>query len=440
MLRFIALGCVCASLALAGCGPSKPVVTNGAGGTDINNDRRSDLLAVSRTNGAAAMPHGLLLFPGTNLGLNAASVTRISTFDDGTWAARVGDVNNDGSSDFIVGSDSGSGTYNVRVFLGGSTVTEQMAQLRSPRMDDGSTGPSMGSAGWDINGDGLSDVVIVRKSRTVAVHFGSAAGLRADPDQVLMLGDADPITDLRGIGDVDADGNADVALVHRVNGRDTVRIHRGTATGLESTPTFSIANVTGGVSDRVDVNGDGKPDLVVGAIDGASGCVNMFGGGAGAFSMQRIASSECSSRTSGTFGEGRLLRAGDTNADGYEDVVLFEPGLVSECAAGAPIAFRVRLFKGTQHGLEARDTVIINGPAANDCAIGVEAVGAGDIHGDGHADLVIGIPSAGSLMRGVDGAGRVLLYRGGPEGLRADGFRTVDAPAGSGWGLGRFAR
>lgn len=63
MLRFIALGCVCASLALAGCGPSKPVVTNGAGGTDINNDRRSDLLAVSRTNGAAAMPHGLLLFP-----------------------------------------------------------------------------------------------------------------------------------------------------------------------------------------------------------------------------------------------------------------------------------------------------------------------------------------------------------------------------------------
>lgn len=427
---------------LGACAPYKPVVTNGASGTDINNDRRADLLAVSRSNGTAAAPHGALLMPGGSLGLSAGNATGISTYSDGTWAARLGDVNNDGFADFMLGSDSGSGPYEVRVFLGGvATVSQQVAQLRSPRREDTNAGKSMGSAAWDINHDGFMDVVVVRRWRTVAVHFGSATGLAADPDQMLPLGDVDPIADVRGVGDIDGDGFAEVAFVHRVAERDIVRVHRGTTAGLETTAALEIVGVTGGVADRVDVNGDGRSDLVVGAIDGASGCVHTFAGGlATALSMRNRAASECASRLTGTFGPPRLLRAGDTNADGVEDILLFEPGLASECAGGAAVSFRVRLFKGTRSGLEPRDAVAIQGPSTTACTIGVDATAVGDVHGDGYADIVVGVPSAGASVAGVDGDGRLLVYRGGPEGLRADGVRIVDAPEGSGWGLGRFAR
>ncbi|MFO0561488.1 MAG: VCBS repeat-containing protein [Polyangiales bacterium] len=431
---------VCLFSTLAACAPFKRVVTDGASGTDINNDRRADLIAVSRTNGTMTEPHGALVMPGGLSGFIPASATGIATFSDGTWGARVGDVNNDGYSDFILGSDSGSGPYDVRVFLGGTTITQQMASLRSPRRDDGSTGKSMGSAAWDLNGDGFADVVIVRKWRTVAVHFGGASGLRPDPDQTLQLGDTDPIADLRGVGDIDGDGHAEIAFIHRINGNDTVRVHRGTAMGLEPTPALELVNVTGGVSDRVDVTGDGRFDLVVGQIEGTGGCINVFAGEPNALRTPRPAGSVCASRPTGVFAQGRVLRAGDTNADGYDDVMLFEPGLASECAAGAPVAFRVRLFKGTAHGLEPRDSVAVNGPPAQGCAIGEDALAVGDVHGDGHADVVIGLPGFRSTMPGADGDGRLMLYRGGPEGLRADGSLNVDAPVGSGWGLGRFAR
>lgn len=438
-LRSLVSMCVI-STALS-CAPFKRVVTDGTSGVDINNDHHADLIAVSRTNGTMTEPHGALILPGSLSGYLPSNASGIATFADGTWGARVGDVNHDGFSDFILGSDSGSGPYEVRVFLGGAmTITQQTLLLRSPRREDGTTGKTMGTAAWDVNGDGIHDVVIVRKWRTVAVHFGSATGLRAEPDQTLQLGDTDPIADLRGVGDIDGDGRAEVAFVHRINGKDTIRVHRGSATGLEMTPALELANVTGGVADRVDVNGDGRSDLVVGAIEGSGGCINVYAGEPNALTTPRPAGSVCGSRLNGVFAAGRVMRAGDTNADGYEDVMLFEPGLASECASGALVAFRVRLFKGTQHGLESRDSVAVNGPTADNCAIGEDALAVGDVQGDGYSDVVVGVPSYRATSAGADGDGRVVLYRGGPDGLRSDAFRMTDAPVGSGWGLGRFAR
>jgi|LNFM01.1.fsa_nt_gb hypothetical protein len=430
---------VCAIVASVGCGPKKPVVTNGASGTDVNSDRRADLLAVSRTNGAPPMSHGLLILPGTLVGLNPANATGVSTYADGTWAARMGDVNRDGYSDFMLGSDSGSGSYDVRVFLGGVQINQQMASLRSPRREDGATGKTMGSAAGDLNGDGFVDVVVVRRWRTVAVHFGSASGLRADPDQTVNLGDTDPIADLRGVGDIDGDGRADVAFVHRIGERDTVRVHRGSPAGIEATHSLEIANVTGGVADRVDVNGDGRGDLVLGAIDTRPGCVHVLLGASGPPTIERLQSVVCSAR-SGMFATPRVARAGDVDADGNDDIVLFEPGLESLCASTTPVAYRLRVFRGTARGLEAQDSTVIDGPPGGGCAIGVDVTAVGDLHGDGYADLLVGIPASGATAAGQDGPGRIAVYRGSADGLTAGNLRWVDGMAGTQWGLGRFSR
>lgn len=430
---------VCAAAFIAACGPKKPVVTNGASGTDVNNDRRADLLAVSKTNGTPPMNHGMLILPGTAVGLTANNATGISTYPDGTWAARVGDVNRDGFSDFILGSDTGSGPYDIRVFLGGTTIAQQMASLRSPRREDGTTGKTMGTAAGDLNADGFVDVVVVRRWRTVAVHFGSAAGLRPDPDQTVNLGDTDPIADVRGIGDIDGDGLTDIAFVHRIAERDTVRIHRGTREGINPMPSLEIANVTGGVADRVDVNGDGRGDLVMGAIDARPGCVHVLLGASGPPTIERLQSVVCSVRD-GMFATPRVARAGDIDADGTDDIVLFEPGLESLCATTTPVAYRLRVFRGTTRGLEAQDSTVIDGPPASGCSIGVDITAIGDVHGDGYADVLVGMPASGTTVAGQDGPGRIGLYRGGADGLVAANVRWIDGAPGTQWGLGRFSR
>jgi hypothetical protein len=427
------------SVAAAGCGPRKPVVTDGASGTDINGDRRADLVAVSNTNGAAAAPHGVLLLPGSSTGLTEENAVGISTYADGTWAARVGDVNRDGASDFIVGSSSGNGTYDVRVFLGGATVQEQTARLRSARTEDGTAGRSLGGAAGDLNADGFADVVVVRRERTVSLHLGSAMGVPAQPVASLPLGDSEPIVDVRALGDTDGDGRSELALLHRAaDGTSTVRVHRGAAGGIDPTPAFTIAGVSGGVAERVDVNRDGVFDLVTGAIAERPGCLHAFTGAPGGLSSARESSSDCQARP-GTFAPPRVLRAGDVDADGFDDVMLFEAGLQSECATGTPVSFRVRVFRGTNRGLWPTDSSVVDGPSAVGCVLGLDASALGDVNADGYADVVVGQPTARSATVGQDGPGRLLLYLGTEEGLGRR-LRISEGRMGTSWGLGRFAR
>jgi hypothetical protein len=435
--RFASLSMGLALFSL-GCGPQRPVVTNGSAGTDFNNDRRADLIAVSRTNGPAGMNHGLLLFPGSVVGLSNTNPAGLSTYVDGTWAARVGDVNRDGFSDFIVGSDSGSGPYEVRVFLGGATITQQTAPMRSPRMDDGSTGKSQGSAAGDVNGDGAPDALVVRRWRIFSLHFGAASGLSSTPDQWLPLGDSEPITDARGVGDLDGDGFGEVAVTHRVGLIEVVRLHRGSATGLDPAVMFELSGVVGGVSDTVDVNGDGRADLVVGAMEGRPGCLHVWAGRVGALALAETSASECAMRT-GTFMPPRVIRAGDINADGADDVLLFEAGASLSCASTTPGAYRMRLFHGSPRGLESREHSVVDGPAATLCVVGVDATGVGDLNADGYADVIVGLPSANSATIGQDGPGRLHVYLGGGDGV-GPRLRIVEGRPGTTWGLGRFAR
>jgi hypothetical protein len=113
-----------------------------------------------------------------------------------------------------------------------------------------------------------------------------------------------------------------------------------------------------------------------------------------------------------------LEGAGDVNRDGAGDVI-----------AGAPGAGRAFVYSGRNGSL-----LLTLAPDTTGERFGQSASGAGDLNGDGHADLIVGAP--GSSGRG-QGAGRAYLFSGKDgsrlallEGERAgDGFGSIVAGA-----------
>ena len=103
-----------------------------------------------------------------------------------------------------------------------------------------------------------------------------------------------------------------------------------------------------------------------------------------------IAASSVSGPASSDFGAS-VAGAGDINGDGYSDVVV-----------GAPLSRTAYVFLGTPYGLSATPIVLTQPSVMN---FGLYAAGAGDVNGDGYADLLVG------------GNGATYLYFGAPYGL-----------------------
>jgi hypothetical protein len=157
-----------------------------------------------------------------------------------------------------------------------------------------------------------------------------------------------------------------------------------------------------------DVNGDGYSDVVVGAWGHTSstGKAYLYLGGASglAASASWTAVGEA---TIDYFGNS-VATAGDVNGDGYADVVVGAYGNTGDTG-------KAYLYLGGASGLAASPSWTAVGEAVNDW-FGNSVATAGDVNGDGYADLVVGAygnDDNGSL------AGKAYLYLGGASGLAA---------------------
>ncbi|MGO8994288.1 MAG: FG-GAP-like repeat-containing protein [Polyangiaceae bacterium] len=315
---------------------------------------------------------------------------------DTSWGTAP-DVNGDGFADVLVGITDTSRYADVYVYAGGSSgVATTPVVIDGPTTGYGTFGvlnTAIASAG-DVNGDGYSDVVVGVTSENAqtevgAVNFylGGPGGLGSTMTEVFsegLPGYAEGQTvAVAGVGDVNGDGYADV-LTNGVYANDEVYLLLGGPAGLSTVPiTISTIGSTYGstIGAAGDVNGDGYGDFLV----AAGVATYLYLGGASGPSSTPItlpladASHAC---------------ADDVNGDGLSDLTL-----------GMTVYF------GDPTGL-ASTTVTLTDPSDGgaDDVYELSAESAGDIDGDGYADILV-VSSATSGQ-----TGQTYMYRGGPSG------------------------
>src|SRR6266566_1175954 len=156
-----------------------------------------------------------------------------------------------------------------------------------------------------------------------------------------------------------------------------------TATSLSASTIFSEAPVfsSGGYSANsvavADVNGDGKPDLLVANFCAAAPCQGdgivgvLLGNGDGTFQPVVIY---------GSGGQNAIsIAVADVNNDGRPDVVVTHNCFTSSCAAGA-----VGLLLGNGDGTFQATVNYASG------GLSPSSIAVGDVNGDGKPDLLVG--------------------------------------------------
>jgi len=240
-----------------------------AGPGDLDDDGHDDFAVSVPFSGGSLHPNGrVLVYSGTDAAQMFALFANISHDQFGSSLAAAGDVDGDGHPDILSGAR-GSGHAYVHSGRDGSLLLD----LTAPVIHKG-FGTAVSGAG-DIDGDGTTDLAVAEESYATFVTSGSVYLFSGRTGALLatwsgtQAGEAYGAA-LAGGRDVDGDGAPDLAIGapgHRDADGDLVgRVELRHGAAL-------IAAFDGGVGDAMgtsvalidDVNGDGLTDLLTGS-------------------------------------------------------------------------------------------------------------------------------------------------------------------------------
>jgi hypothetical protein len=397
----------------------------------------------------------------------------VGSDETGLSVSSAGDINGDGFADIMVASArTGAFGYGdgprAYVIFGGPTRSTTLDlshmtssdgfQINAPFEYSYSKSVHVSSAG-DINGDGFDDMLIglpfeslygANEAGVTYVVFGKADGFgtinlgnSATTDYFAVTG-ANAGSSVSSLGDINNDGFDDFIIGAPYN--DSAGTDAGAAyvifghggsfsnidlTNLAPSAGFVIEGDAAGdsagfsVSGAGDVNGDGFADIIVGSIDGGTdnqGAAYVIFGKADGFGTIDLTNLPASAgfviqgAATGDLAGRSVSAAGDVNHDGFADLIVGAP---SNDANGADSGRAYVIFGHPGIGsIDLADLVpvagfIIQGASPAGFA-GWTVSGAGDINGDGFADLVTGDPFA-DLGGTASGAAYVIYGAAAPS-------------------------
>ena len=251
-----------------------------SGAGDVNGDGFFDVIVGSE--GFSSSTGRAYIFYGGAVMNNSADVTMNGDSAQNYFGGSVssaGDVNGDGYSDVIVGAHGyRANTGKAYVYFGGEIMNSTSDVIFTGESADDNFGWSVSTAG-DVNGDGFSDVIAgahraASGSGRAYIFYGGLV-MNIYPD-VVLTGEL-PLTYTYGItvsnaGDINRDGYSDVIV-----GASNYNINTGQAfiyyggSFMNNVPDITMTgegiNTSFGnsISSAGDLNGDGNPDLIIGA-------------------------------------------------------------------------------------------------------------------------------------------------------------------------------
>jgi len=307
----------------------------------------------------------------------------------GFTVAGAGDLDGDGYSDVVVGAYNSQG--DAYLYFGGATPNGT-ADITFETAFNTGFGYSVASAG-DVNGDGHPDLIIAEAGTGKAyLYYG---GPFIDNVADLTLTVSGLAYAVSSAGDMNGDGYADVAVV----GSSNVSIFFGGASP-NSVVDLTLPYGTS-VAPAGDVNGDGFGDVIVGAeSDGTGGKAYVYFGGS---SPDAVADLTLTGEASGD-SFGHSVGAGDVNGDGKSDLIVGAP----YNDTGGVDAGRAYVFYGGSSPDAVADLTFTGAAAGDRFGFGVSS--AGDMNGDGSADVVVGAPRNDAV---ATDAGRAYVFFGG---------------------------
>ncbi|MCW2960611.1 MAG: hypothetical protein JWM90_998 [Thermoleophilia bacterium] len=401
----------------------KPYTTNSCGGQasggvtgngvsvgDVNGDGLGDLVMgclLDDKKGSNAGSVVVYVRDAANTGFNAA----IELFAPAPAAneecgagVTLADVNNDGLADVVMGCPGASGGGEVVAFQsnGGNPAAFDAGATIAP----GGSGCGNSLAATDMNADGFIDIAIGCDSGSsrVVTSDGGPGGAAVTYSAAVVLTTARTGC-ARGIaaGDINGDGFGDVAVTCTAWSAGNQWVQMFMSNGgspvtfqamKEYAPTSPVAQDTCSAVSIGDLNDDGLADVALGCnqstVTQGNGRIAVFKSNGGTPAATTLAAPVMLTQTVNIVQNcGYSVVIVDVDGDGLNDVAAGCSRSNASGAAGKMVHWRSNGGASITFQAQGADLVDPVPTTGDNCGL---SAAAGDIDGDGMADLVIGCP------------------------------------------------